>query len=127
MNRVTLVGRLGRDPELVYTESGIALTKFSLAVTRQYKNAAGERESDWFNIVCWRTTAEFCANYLTKGRLVSVDGRLQSRKYTTKEGDKREAVEVVAEYVSGLDKPKETNPKETKPEDEDELDPFSEE
>ncbi len=102
LNRVILIGRLTRDPELRYTQSGIAVASFTLAVDRGYKNAAGERETDFIDIVVWRQQAENCANYLAKGKLAAVDGRLQIRTYDAKDGSKRKAAEVVAEDVRFL-------------------------
>jgi len=104
MNRVVLVGRLVADPELRYTGTGIPVTNFRIAVDRRFKNQAGERETDFFNIVAWRASAEFVANYITKGRLVGIDGRLQLRQWETPQGEKRSTVEVVAEQVQALDK-----------------------
>jgi single-strand DNA-binding protein len=108
LNQVILIGRIGRDPELRYTPSGVAVASFSLAVNRQFKSqASGEHETDWFNIVAWRQQAEFAANYLAKGRLVAVQGKLQSRSWVAQDGTKRNTVEVVAERLTGLDRPKE--------------------
>jgi len=103
LNRVCLVGRLTADPELRYTGSGVAVASFRLAVDRDYKNAQGERETDFINIVAWRQRAEFVSNFLTKGRLVSVDGRLQVRSYETQDGQRRQAWDVVADNISFLD------------------------
>lgn len=79
LNRIVLIGRLTRDPELRYTPNGVAVTTFTLAVDRQFTNSQGERETDFINIVTWRGLAENCANYLKKGRLAAADGRLQIR------------------------------------------------
>lgn len=106
LNHVVLIGRIGRDPELRYTPSGVAVASFSLAVNRQFKSQSGEQETDWFNIVAWKQQAEFAANYLGKGRLVAVQGRLQARSWVAQDGTKRNTVEVVAERLTGLDKPK---------------------
>lgn len=106
LNRVVLVGRLASDPELKYTPSGIAVANFRLAVDRR-PNAQGEREADFVPIVVWRQSAEFAANYLTKGRLVAVDGRLQIRSWVAQDGTRRTHAEVVAESLKSLDKPKE--------------------
>lgn len=106
LNRVVLIGRLATDPELKYTPSGIAVTTFRIAVNRM-PNAQGEREADFISIVAWRQSAEFAANYLTKGRLVAVDGRLQIRSWVAQDGTKRSSAEVVAENLRSLDKPKE--------------------
>ncbi len=109
LNRVVLVGRLATDPELKYTASGIAVTSFLLAVDRR-PNAQGERETDFVPIVAWRQSAEFAANYLTKGRLVGVDGRLQIRSWVAQDGTRRKSAEVVADNLRSLDKPKEREP-----------------
>ncbi|MFC7443493.1 single-stranded DNA-binding protein [Laceyella putida] len=103
LNRVILVGRLTRDPELRYTPSGVAIARFSIAVNRNYTNAQGEREADFLNIVAWRGLAENCANYLSKGSLVGVDGRLQTGKYENQEGRTVYTTDVVAEDVRFLD------------------------
>ena len=102
LNRIVLIGRLTRDPELRYTQSGIPVTSFALAVDRSYKNAQGERETDFINIVVWRQQAENCANYLSKGKLAAVDGSLQLRSYTGNDGVKRTVAEVVADTVRFL-------------------------
>ena len=108
LNRVVLIGRLGRDPELRYTPSGIPVSSFSIAVDRPMAaNAQGERETDWIDIVAWRQTAEFAANYLGKGRLIAVDGRLQIRTWTAQDGTKRKSAEVVADNLRALDRPRE--------------------
>ena len=89
LNRVILIGRLVADPELRYTPSGVPVANFRIAVDRSFTNAAGERETDFINIVAWRQRAEFAANYLGKGRLVAIDGRLQIRQWTTQDGQRR--------------------------------------
>ena len=96
MNKIILIGNLGRDPEMSYTPNGVAVTKFSLAVSRFDKSASGERqkETDWFNIVAWRQLAETCNTYLRKGNKVYVEGRLSQRKYTDKNNVERTAIEV---------------------------------
>ncbi|MBA4602880.1 single-stranded DNA-binding protein [Thermoactinomyces mirandus] len=109
INRVILVGRLTRDPELRYTPSGIAVTRFNVAVNRNYTNQHGEREADFINIVTWRNLAENCANYLHKGSLVGIDGRLQTGKYENQEGRMVYTTDVVAEDVRFLE-PKSRNP-----------------
>ncbi|MGA9172965.1 MAG: single-stranded DNA-binding protein [Thermoactinomyces sp.] len=103
INRVILVGRLTRDPELRYTPSGVAVTRFSIAVNRNYTNQNGEREADFINIVTWRGLAENCANYLKKGSLVGVDGRLQTGKYENQEGRTVYTTDVVADDVRFLE------------------------
>lgn len=106
LNRVILIGRLANDPELKYTPSGIAVANFTLAVNRA-PNAQGEREADFVPIVVWRQSAEFAANYLTKGRMVAVDGRLQIRSWVAQDGSRRKQAEVVADNLKSLDRPKE--------------------
>lgn len=103
LNRVILIGRLTRDPELRYTPSGVAVTQFTLAVDRQFSNQQGEREADFINIVTWRQLAETCANYLRKGRLTAVEGRIQTRNYENNEGRKVYVTEVVADNVRFLE------------------------
>ncbi|KEO81199.1 single-stranded DNA-binding protein [Tumebacillus flagellatus] len=104
LNRIILIGRLTADPELRYTPSGTAVAQFSLAVDRQRSNQNGERETDFINIVVWQKQAELCAQYLRKGRMAAVDGRLQIRSYDNKEGQKVRVAEVVAESVRFLDR-----------------------
>lgn len=106
INSVVLVGRLTRDPESRTTTSGKSVVNFSIAVTKRFKPQDGSPDADFFNIVAWGNTADFVVNYLGKGRLVAVEGRLQSRKYTTQDGNSREVVEVVADNVQGLDRPR---------------------
>jgi single-strand DNA-binding protein len=106
LNRVILIGRLANDPELKYTPSGIAVCGFRLAVDRRFSNSQGERETDFIDIVAWRQSAEFAANYLGKGRLVAVDGRLQIRSWVAQDGTRRRAAEVVADDLRGLDRPR---------------------
>ncbi|MGA8942287.1 MAG: single-stranded DNA-binding protein [Thermoactinomyces sp.] len=103
INRVILVGRLTRDPELRYTPNGVAVTRFNVAVNRNYTNQHGEREADFINIVTWRNLAENCANYLRKGSLVGIDGRLQTGKYENQEGRTVYTTDVVAEDVRFLE------------------------
>jgi len=105
LNRIVLIGHLTRDPEMKYTPQGIAVATMGIAVNRFTKNDQGEREVDFFNIVAWRRTAEFASNYLRKGRLVSVDGRLQARSWVEQTtGQKRTVYEIVAEDVQALDR-----------------------
>ena len=108
LNRIVLIGRLTRDPELRTTASGIPVATFTLAVDRQFKSANGERETDFINIVVWRQQAETCATYLSKGKLAAVDGRLQIRTYEAQDGSKRQAAEVVADNVRFLS-PRDSN------------------
>ncbi len=102
LNRIVLIGRLTKDIDLRYTQSNIAVAGFTLAVDRGYKGANGEKETDFINIVAWRGLAENCANYLAKGKLAAVEGRLQIRSYETKDGQKRLIAEVVADNVKFL-------------------------
>ena len=99
LNRIILMGRLTRDPELRRTGSGTAVTSFSLAVDRDFKSQSGEKETDFIDIVAWRNTAEFVSKYFTKGRMAVVEGRLQIRDWTDREGNKRRSAEVVADQV----------------------------
>jgi len=94
------------DPQLRYTQTGIAVTNFTLAVDRPFVGQSGERETDFIDIVTWRKQAEVCANHLTKGRLVAVEGRLQIRSYDDQNGIRRKAAEVVADQVRFLDRAK---------------------
>ena len=103
LNRVCIVGRLTRDPDLKYTGNGVAVVNFTVAVDRDFKNSDGERETDFLPVTAWRQAAEFVGEYVKKGRLVSVDGRLQSRRYE-KDGETRTAYDVVADSVQALDK-----------------------
>lgn len=104
LNRIVLIGRLTRDPEMKYTPQGVPVATMGLAVNRFSKDAEGNYEVDFFDIVAWRRSAEFASNYLTKGRLVSVDGRLQTRSYVAQDGTKRKVYEIVAENLEGLDR-----------------------
>lgn len=100
LNRILLQGRLVADPELRHTPSGVAVASFRLAVDRDFKDReTGEKKADFINIVAWRSTAEFVSRYFNKGRIAVVDGRLQMRDYTDRDGNKRTAAEVVAEHV----------------------------
>lgn len=107
VNKVLLVGRLCTDPELKYTPSGIAVANFRVAVDRNFQNAQGERETDFIDVVTWRQQAEFVNTYMTKGRLVLVEGRLQVRQWQTPDGQRRRNTEVVADNIRALDKPRE--------------------
>lgn len=108
LNKIILIGRLVQDPELRYTPSGTAVTKFTLAVNRSRANKQGESEADFIDIVVWQKQAEVCANYLGKGRLVAVEGRLQIRSYDDSQGIRRKAAEVVANTVRFLDRARES-------------------
>ena len=108
INRTILVGRLTKDPELKCTPSGVAVTTFTLAVNRTFTNQQGEREADYIHCQAWRKSAENVANYLRKGSLVGVDGRLQSRSYENADGKRVFVTEVVADSVQFLEPKKET-------------------
>ena len=99
LNKVFIMGRLTRDPELRRTQSGTAVTSFSLAVDRDFKSQSGEKETDFIDVVAWRSTAEFVAKYFTKGRMAVVEGRLQIRDWKDKDGNNRRSAEVVADNI----------------------------
>ncbi len=107
LNKIFIMGRLTRDPELRRTQNGTAVAGFALAVDRDYKNADGTKETDFIEVVAWRTTAEFVSKYFTKGRMAIVEGRLQIRDWTDKDGNKRRNAEVVADNVYFGDSKKE--------------------
>jgi single-strand DNA-binding protein len=106
LNRITLVGRLTRDPELRTTSTGKDVVEFSIAVNKRIKPQDGA-DADFFRVKAWGQTAKYVADYIGRGRLVAVDGRLESRKYTDKDGNNREIVEIVADNVNALDRPRE--------------------
>lgn len=106
MNRVLLIGHLTAKPQLSYTSSNIAYCRFTIAVNRTIKDANGERQADFINCVIWRKPAENVANYLDKGSLVSVEGRIQTGSYTDKDGNKRSRFDVIADNVQFLDSKK---------------------
>lgn len=99
LNRITIMGRLTATPELKTTTSGTSVTRFTLAVDRDFKNKDGSRTADFIDVIAWRGTAEFVTRYFAKGRMAVVSGRLQVRDYTDNDGIKRRAAEVVAENV----------------------------
>lgn len=99
LNKIFIMGRLTRDPELRTTNSGTSVASFSLAVDRNYKGADGEKETDFIDCVAWRQTAEFAAKYFTKGRMAVVEGRLQIRPWTDKEGNNRRSAEVIVDNM----------------------------
>ena len=107
LHKIFLMGRLTRDPELKRTQSGTAVTSFSLAVDRDFKSQSGEQETDFIDVVAWRNTAEFVSKHFTKGRMAVVEGRLQIRDYTDRDGNKRRAAEVIADNVYFGDSKKE--------------------
>ena len=100
MNNVVLLGRLCVDPEIRYTQNDIAVTGFAVAVDRSYVKSGADRQADFIDIVAWRSTAEFICKYFRKGQMIAVQGSIQTRTYTDKDGNKREAFEIVAEKVS---------------------------
>lgn len=106
MNRVVLVGRLTRDPELRYTPSGNAVANGNIAVNRPYKNQNGETEADFINFVVWRKAAENLANYTKKGSLIGIDGRIQTRSYEGQDGKTVYVTEVLAENIQFLESKK---------------------
>jgi len=108
LNHVVLIGRLTRDPELRTTTTGKNVCSFSIAVNKKFKPTDGSADADFFNIVAWNKDADYVVNYLTTGRLIAIEGRLQARKYTGSDGANREVVEIVAESVQGLDRPQGT-------------------
>lgn len=135
LNRITLCGRLTRDPELRTTSTGKDVVEFSIAVNKRIKPAEGA-DADFFRVKAWGQTASYVGEYIGRGRLVSVDGRLESRKYTDKDGNPREIVEIVADNINALDRPREDNRKANHDEDVrepvtgrlgDEYDPFADE
>lgn len=99
LNKIILMGRLTKDPELRRTNSGTAVASFALAVDRDFKGQNGEKETDFIDIVAWRNTAEFVSKFFTKGRMAVVEGRLQIRDWTDKDGNKRRSAEVIADNV----------------------------
>ena len=99
LNQIIIMGRLTRDPELRRTQSGTAVCSFSVAVDRDFKSQSGEKETDFIDVVAWRSTAEFAAKYFTKGRMAIVEGRLQIRPWTDKDGNNRRSAEVVADNI----------------------------
>lgn len=109
LNKVILMGRLTADPEHKQTPSGVSVTSFSIAVDRNFSGKDGNRQTDFINIVAWRNTADFICRFFTKGRLIVVEGSLQSRNYEDKNGNKRTAFEVVADQVYFADSGKQNS------------------
>ena len=131
-NKVVLVGRMANDPELKYTPTGVAVSTFRIAVNRPFPNKEGEREADFLDVVAWRQQAEFAANYLGKGRLVLVEGRIQVRSFDAQDGQRRKVWEIVSENLRALDRPKNAGDPETTTaapgsEDQPHDDPFQDE
>ena len=99
LNRIIVMGRMTRDPELRRTNSGTAVASFTVAVDRDFKSQSGEKETDFIDVVAWRNTAEFASKYFSKGRMAVVEGRLQIRDWTDKDGNKRRSAEIVSDSV----------------------------
>ena len=101
VNKVILIGRLGKDPETKFTQGGVAIARFSMATDESWKDQSGEQQqrTEWHNIVAWRRLAEICGQYLMKGKLVYIEGRLQTRSWEDKEGNKRTTTEIQAEKM----------------------------
>lgn len=108
LNSSVIMGRLTATPELKQTQSGIAVTTFTVAVQRSFADANGERQTDFINVVAWRKTAEFVCKYFQKGQMIALQGSIQTRKYEDKDGNKRTAVEIVANDVSFCGEKKES-------------------
>lgn len=111
LNKVMIIGHLGRDPEMRYTPSGRPVTTFTVATSRSWNTVDGERhtETEWFNIVAWGNLAEICKQYLNKGQQVYIEGRLQTRKWDDKEGNRHYTTEVVAQEMMMLGERKDSN------------------
>src|ERR1044071_6454153 len=110
LNHITLIGRLTKDPESKYTPNGIAVATFRIAVDRFTKNAeTGERDTDFFIVVAWRRSAEFVTQYITKGQLVAVEGRMQMRSWTAQDGSRQTIYEVSADNVQSLERRRDTD------------------
>lgn len=119
MNKIILIGNLTKDPELKTTTNDLSVVKFTLAIPRKFKNAQGEKETDFLNVVAWRTLADNCGKYLKKGSKCSVVGTVQNRSYDAQDGTKRYITEILAEeveFLSTAPKKEETNTKENEPE-----------
>lgn len=114
LNKVIIMGRLTRDPELRRTQGGTAVTSFTMAVDRGFKSQSGEKETDFIDVVAWRNTGEFAAKYLAKGRMAAVEGRIQVRDWQDKDGNRRKSVEVVADNVYFADSKRDSKPQESR-------------
>jgi single-strand DNA-binding protein len=121
LNKVMIIGHLGKDPEMRYTPSGRPVTTFTVAVSRSWNSADGERhaETEWFSIVAWGNLAEICKQYLTKGQQVYIEGRLQTRRWDDKEGQKHTSVEIVANEMMMLGERRDANQSQETPHAED--------
>lgn len=106
LNHITIMGRLVRDPELRHTQSGIPVCTFRIAVDRDYSAQDGNRPTDFFDVTAWRGTAEFISRYFAKGRMITVDGRLQTQDWTDRDGNRRVSIGIVAESVYFADSPR---------------------
>lgn len=122
LNKVIIMGRLTRDPELRRTQGGTAVTSFTMAVDRDFKSQSGEKETDFIDVVAWRNTGEFAAKYLAKGRMAAVEGRIQVRDWQDKDGNRRKSVEVVADNVYFADSKRDSKPQESRTVDDQEFD-----
>lgn len=122
LNKIFIMGRLTRDPELRRTQNGTAVTSFTLAVDRDFKNADGTNDTDFIDVVAWRTTAEFVSKYFSKGRMAVVEGRIQVRDWQDKDGNRRKSVEVVADNVYFADSKRDSKPQESRTVDDQEFD-----
>ena len=118
MNKVILIGNLTKDPEITTTNNGVSVCRYTIAVTRRYANAEGERDTDFINIVAWRALAENCHKFLKKGSKVAVVGNLQNRSYDAQDGSKRYVTEIIAEEVEFLSTKADGTPLEPKKEEE---------
>jgi single-strand DNA-binding protein len=125
LNKVMIIGHLGKDPEMRYTPSGRPVTTFSVAASRSWNTSNGERrtETEWFNVVAWSSLAEICNQYLKKGQQVYIEGRLQTRQWEDSEGKRHTSVEIVANEMIMLNQRQETNAESYKNGEEDEF-PF---
>lgn len=127
VNKLILIGRMVRDPEMKYTASGQGVVNASIAVDRFTKDAEGKKDVDFFNLVAWRKQAEFMEKYLRKGRLVYIEGRMQSRRYTDNKGEPKQVWECVVDNIQGLDRAKEDDTHGTHAAEDDEADPWQDE
>jgi single-strand DNA-binding protein len=123
LNRVIMIGRLTKDPELRTTNTGKSVASFRIAVDRF--GGGEDKQTDFFNVSCWERQAEYVSNYLQKGRLVAVDGRIQNRQYTAQDGTEKYFTEIVAQSVHGLDRPKDPDAQPTGPADAAEYGDYS--
>jgi len=129
LNKVMIIGHLGRDPEMRYTPSGRPVTTFTMAVSRSWNTVDGERhsETEWFNVVAWGNLAEICKQYLNKGQQVYIEGRLQTRRWEDKEGNKHTSIEVVANEMMMLGDRRDNNQSQEGASDQGQAEPPAEE